>query len=52
VARSTLHYYFAPQLAQQLDAAGYTLLGQYGGYDKRPYDADESERLLLLAVAR
>jgi hypothetical protein len=52
VAKSTLHYYFAHQLAQQLDAAGFALLGQYGNYDKQPYDADESERLLLLAVAR
>lgn len=51
VARSTLHYYFAHQLAQHLAAAGFTMLGQYGDYDRRPYDVDESERLLLLAIA-
>jgi SAM-dependent methyltransferase len=49
VARTTLYYYFAHQLAQQLETAGYALLGQYGDYDRRAYDADESERLLLLA---
>jgi SAM-dependent methyltransferase len=52
VARTTLHYYFAHQLAQQLEQAGFALLGQYGDYDKRPYQADDSERLLLLARAR
>jgi SAM-dependent methyltransferase len=52
VATSTLHYYFAHQLGRQLETAGFALLGQYGDYDKQPYDADESERLLLLAMAR
>jgi len=52
VARATVHYYFAHQLAQQLEAAGFNLLGQYGDYDRRPYDVDESERLLLLATVR
>lgn len=52
VARSTLHYYFAHQLVQRLEEAGFALRGQYGDYDGRPYSADESERLLLLAVAR
>jgi SAM-dependent methyltransferase len=52
VARSTLHYYFAHQLDQILETAGFALVGQYGDYDQRPYRADESRRLLLLAAAR
>lgn len=51
VARSTLHYYFAHQLARRLEEAGFSLKGQYGDYDKSSYVAEESERLLLLAAA-
>lgn len=51
IARATLHYYFAHQLAQILDSARFQLIAQFGDYDRRPYD-DESPRLLLLASAR
>ena len=50
VAQATLHYYFAHQLIQILDAAGFEVVAQYGDYDRRPY-GDESPRLLLLAAA-
>ena len=52
IARSTLHYYFAHQLQQILDTAGFRVVGQYGDYDQSPYLAEESPRLLLLAAAR
>lgn len=51
VARSTLHYTFAHQYVEHLEAAGFKLQGMYGDYDRRPYEADDSERLLLLAAA-
>ena len=52
VARSTLHYYFAHQLQQILETAGFNLIGQYGDYDQRPYQDDGSPRLVLLAAVR
>jgi SAM-dependent methyltransferase len=50
VAQATLHYYFAHQLNQILETAGFDIVAQYGDYDRRPYD-HESPRLLLLAAA-
>ena len=52
IARTTLHYYFAHQLEQILDTAGFELVAQYGDYEQQPYIADSSQRLLLLAVVR
>ena len=50
VAQATLHYYFAHQLNQILETAGFEVVAQYGDYDRRPYE-NESPRLLLLAAA-
>jgi SAM-dependent methyltransferase len=49
VAQSTLHYYFAHQLQQILQTAGFRPVGQFGDYQRHPYDADGSPRLLILA---
>lgn len=49
VAQSTLHYYFAHQLQQILQTAGFRPVGQFGDYQRRPYDADRSPRLLIVA---
>lgn len=51
VARTTLHYYFAHQLEQILETAGFRLIAQYGDYEREAYSADESPRLLLVASA-
>lgn len=51
IARATLHYYFAHQLAESLESARFQLNAQFGDYDRQPYD-DESPRLLVLASTR
>jgi SAM-dependent methyltransferase len=52
IATATLHYYFVHQLQQIFEAAGFRVLSQYGDYDLSPYLAEQSPRLLLLAIAR
>lgn len=52
VARCTARYWGEDEISRRMEAAGLRVLDQWGGFDRRPWDAERSTRLVVRALRR